>query len=430
MKKLIVLLISSLVLVSLVFATQVFAVDATLNIIGPTTLPPTNNTTNNVVNNTPGGGGNNVPTNNVPTNNRPGGGNQPNVVNNAISPEGPTGGFWQQFLDILRAVFVGPEFAGARGIAGSVIAPLLALLGLLNLFLAIPLLSWWPILLKWFLFPFQLFSLGKRQYWGVVYDVLSQQPVDLAIVRLFHRNDNEKVTLQGTYVTDSTGRYSFDIDQKGVYFLRVQKAKYIFPSALLKGAHKDGIYDNLYYGKDIAIKEDDAISLNIPLDPEEQVRRPLKLILRKYWRIIWHDFVAYSGIALNFVVFIFVRTQISFWMFVIQIILFIIYLYFAKPRKVRPWGTVYEGPTNKGLAHSVVRIFNVKYNRVLETRVADRLGRYSFLVGKDIYRVEAIKPGFKFPAKKRYHINDYLGKNIRVRKPADIKFNIPLEPRK
>ena len=100
MKKLIVLLISALVLVSLVFATQVFAVDATLNIIGATTLPPTNNTTNNVVINTLAAGGKNVPAISFLTIKRPGGGSRPKVVMNAISPEGPQGGFWRKLLGI------------------------------------------------------------------------------------------------------------------------------------------------------------------------------------------------------------------------------------------------------------------------------------------------------------------------------------------
>jgi hypothetical protein len=41
-----------------------------------------------------------------------------------------------------------------------------------------------------------------------------------------------------------------------------------------------------------------------------------------------------------------------------------------------------------------VRIFSLPYNKLLETRVADRHGRYNFLVGQNLYFLTASRSGY------------------------------------
>lgn len=48
----------------------------------------------------------------------------------------------------------------------------------------------------------------------------------------------------------------------------------------------------------------------------------------------------------------------------------------------------------KPLNHAVVRIFDTRFNKLLETQVTDSNGRYSFLVGKNQYQVLAEKQGY------------------------------------
>jgi hypothetical protein len=43
----------------------------------------------------------------------------------------------------------------------------------------------------------------------------------------------------------------------------------------------------------------------------------------------------------------------------------------------------------------VVRIFDLKFNKLLETQVTDSKGRYSFLVGRNEYQMLAEKPGYQ-----------------------------------
>jgi hypothetical protein len=43
----------------------------------------------------------------------------------------------------------------------------------------------------------------------------------------------------------------------------------------------------------------------------------------------------------------------------------------------------------------VVRIFDIKFNKLLETQVTDAKGRYSFLVGQNEYQLLTEKPGYQ-----------------------------------
>ena len=48
---------------------------------------------------------------------------------------------------------------------------------------------------------------------------------------------------------------------------------------------------------------------------------------------------------------------------------------------------MYDEKTKHPLPNAIVRIFEPKYNKLLETAVTDRHGRYSFLVGPNEYFV-------------------------------------------
>ena len=42
-----------------------------------------------------------------------------------------------------------------------------------------------------------------------------------------------------------------------------------------------------------------------------------------------------------------------------------------------------------------MRVFDRKYNKLLETQVTDRDGKYAFFAGKNIYYVTADLPGYE-----------------------------------
>jgi len=107
------------------------------------------------------------------------------------------------------------------------------------------------------------FSLrAKKKFWGVVYDAVTKQPLDPAIVKIAYLGD----TKTSTVVTDLSGKYGF-LAHPGKFKLLAKKTNYIFPSQIITGS-KDGIYDNLYHGEFFELVDGyEVVGPNIPMDP-------------------------------------------------------------------------------------------------------------------------------------------------------------------
>ena len=102
----------------------------------------------------------------------------------------------------------------------------------------------------------------KRKFWGVVYDSVSKQPLDPAIVKLLYVDGHDTQTC----VTDLSGRYGF-LAHPGKFKLFAKKTNYSFPSKIISG-DKDGIYANIYHGEFFELLDDyEFIAPNIPMDP-------------------------------------------------------------------------------------------------------------------------------------------------------------------
>lgn len=104
----------------------------------------------------------------------------------------------------------------------------------------------------------------KAHYWGIVYNSVTKEPLDPAIVEL--RDSVGKRV--GNAITDMDGRYSFPSQISGLYTLTAKKTNYVFPSQKLVGHTEDGIYSDLYFGEQLSISKDQNVIIkNIPLDP-------------------------------------------------------------------------------------------------------------------------------------------------------------------
>jgi hypothetical protein len=64
------------------------------------------------------------------------------------------------------------------------------------------------------------------------------------------------------------------------------------------------------------------------------------------------------------------------------------------PEKPKKLGKVFDAITNKPLPRAVVRIFDAKFNKLLETQITDSRGRYGFLVGKNIFYLTGEAKGY------------------------------------
>ncbi len=102
----------------------------------------------------------------------------------------------------------------------------------------------------------------SRQFWGIVYDSVSRQPLDPVIVKLMYIDGREVETK----VTDMEGHYGF-LARPGKFKIFARKTNYLFPSQKVSG-DTDGIFENLYHGEFFSLVGDnEVVAPNIPMDP-------------------------------------------------------------------------------------------------------------------------------------------------------------------
>jgi hypothetical protein len=78
----------------------------------------------------------------------------------------------------------------------------------------------------------------------------------------------------------------------------------------------------------------------------------------------------------------------------LQVAMYLLFRRLALPQKSKNWGIVYDEGSHEPLARAIVRIFDKKYNKLLETQITDAKGKYGFIVGKNVYYVVGQHPGY------------------------------------
>jgi len=259
----------------------------------------------------------------------------------------------------------------------------------------------WPLLQYLFTSPILFFWRRKRKAFGVVYNAISKTPLDLAIVRLYQLPSEgvqgipETGKLIRSRVTDKGGRYFFLV-QPGHYRIETVKPEFIFPSDYLKNEKTDGSYLDIYHGETIQVTEKDAvITANIPMDPSQaaEFHVPAKIRRTEILRKVQHG-VAVIGILASLIFAIIRPTPLSIGMVVLQVVVYLLVRRLAVPKKPKSWGIVYDKQTGRPLARAIVRVFEPKYNKLLETQVTDSRGRYTFLLGPNEYYSVYEKEGY------------------------------------
>jgi hypothetical protein len=239
--------------------------------------------------------------------------------------------------------------------------------------------------------PFLLFARRKRKQFGVVYNAATKAPIDLAIVRLY----NEAGKLVRTMVTDDQGRYFFKVEP-GRYSMKATKDGFVFPSQFVLGKKQDGSYLDVYTKGLIEVNAQEVIiAANIPIDPEEawSHHSPRTVVWHRFLRVFQHV-IAISGVILSLSIAIFFPGILNWSLFAGQVALYLLTLRLARPKKPAGWGIVRDTTNKKPLANTVVRLFEPKFNKLIETTVTDRKGRYAFMVGQSRYFVTYEKPGY------------------------------------
>ncbi|MDQ7815378.1 MAG: carboxypeptidase regulatory-like domain-containing protein [Patescibacteria group bacterium] len=289
-------------------------------------------------------------------------------------------------IKVIRAALDAPVVQTISSTA----SPLLLSVSLINTVSAISLFNSLAYLQYFFTQPILLFGRKRRKKWGVVYNSLSKQPVDLAIMRLTHFET--KLVMQ-TSVTDKAGRYRFLV-KPGNYLIEVVKPGYVFPTEYLKGKAEDVEFLDLYHGDKLESPSDGVLAFNVPIDPITREETPRRIFFKKSLQLIRHG-VAFMGIPVGMIILIITPSVPNALLLVSQVGIYLLFRRLALPIRPKSWGIVLDSKTKKPLANVIIRIFDKKFNKLLETQVTDRNGKYGFFVKRNIYYVTAEKPGFK-----------------------------------
>ncbi len=105
-------------------------------------------------------------------------------------------------------------------------------------------------------------------------------------------------------------------------------------------------------------------------------------------------------------------------------------------KKRKKWGVVYNAATRMPVDLAVVRLINTNTEKLVQSRVTDRRGRFIFFVDEGSYRIDIQKKGFVFPSQTLKgekedgpYVDIYHGEPILVKeKGTAITANIPLDP--
>jgi hypothetical protein len=131
------------------------------------------------------------------------------------------------------------------------------------------------------------------------------------------------------------------------------------------------------------------------LDPKEKRVLTEKEAIRSYLLKNTRLMVAYLGLILSLLVILIYPTVITVSAFILHILMFLIFRSLIVPPKPKSWGIIYDQKTKDPIINAIVRIFDIKFNKLLETQVTDTKGRYAFLVGKNQYQLLTEKEGYQ-----------------------------------
>ncbi|MFZ6015542.1 MAG: fibronectin type III domain-containing protein [Patescibacteria group bacterium] len=296
----------------------------------------------------------------------------------------------------------------------SFIMPLLLGVSVINLATALSLFNLLTYLQFIFTQPILLFGRLRKRRWGVIYNSLSKQPVELAIVRLLHHET--KMTVQ-TKVTDKEGRYIFKAN-RGSYVIEVVKPKHEFPTQYLANEKDDVIFPNIYHGEVIHLDSDGVIALNIPIDPVQAVEMPRSIVYRRLFKRIQH-FIALLSVILSLIAFVISPTWFIGLVLIVQVGFYLLFRQLALPAQAEPWGRVYDQKTNKPINQAIVRIFDKKFNKLLDTQITNSKGRYGFFAEHNVYYITVEKQGYL----------KYISQDLDMgsREQTVIDLNVPLQ---
>ena len=227
----------------------------------------------------------------------------------------------------------------------------------------------------------------KRRHsgFGIVFNGQTGEPEASVLVRILNIH---KLVVRSA-VTDKQGRYRLVAPPGEYYFDIVKKGFQFLSSPPNSKLHH---YSNLLPSSHIVINDFGAITKNIPVVPEgikTHAQKSFHLPHAAQSHILfWGTLLAIAGTY--------------YWRNILSVlIIFGIYLLALiyrvisfKPAK-NPFGTILDAATGKPIEQVIVRIFEKKFNKLLETQITSPKGRYAFVINPGSYSLRITKSGYK-----------------------------------
>jgi len=235
----------------------------------------------------------------------------------------------------------------------------------------------------------------KSRPWGTVYDSVTKQPIDPAYITA--RDSTGRVVAEA--VTDIDGRYGFLLPD-GTYYLSVQKTNYVFPSKKLENKQSDELYNDLYFGEPVTVKNGEVIDKNIPMDQKNfDWNQQNKLQTNSSNAPLFHshnerkvavasNYIYGIGLIISAIAVAMKPTAFN----VLILISYTLILLFVKISvKDKKRGSVKDKVTNQPLSYAIIRVTAFDHQVVLRSTVCDAQGRYYCIVPKGQHFIDIEK---------------------------------------
>jgi 5-hydroxyisourate hydrolase-like protein (transthyretin family) len=250
-----------------------------------------------------------------------------------------------------------------------------------------------PYLQYLFTSPILFFSRRRRTVYGTVYHAMTKVPLELVTVRLLRAQDRRLVK---SVVTNAQGQYGLPVRDPGEYLLEYQKPGFSFPSQYLQGVQQDGIFADVLTSAQLRVTDRDVfVAPNVPMDPVEVSEAiSLRNVRGARWRTRLQYVVAPLGAVAAGVSYVISPSSLGFGLFLAQCVVLGITARVAWPKKPAGWGVVLDKKTGKPVPNAVVRLFESRYNKLIDTVLTDSRGRYALLLGPNVYQTRFDKRGY------------------------------------
>ncbi len=251
----------------------------------------------------------------------------------------------------------------------------------------------------WFLSIFKIRK--KDQEYGLVYNSITKEPINRAIVRIY--NENNKLVL--TTVTNIYGVFDVNIKEKGKYTIEVSDKDTQFPSRLITG-NSDGIYNNIYKGEEFFFDSDSPLNFSIPLDPiNEKSEKYTQTILRNRISTVINllqNIFFVVGILLSTYLFINYPSTINTLIMILYIIILIINIYILL-KGFRRYGSI-KNQYNDTVPYSEIGLKDLEFGEIKYQRIADEKGRYRFIIEGGDYELVSLSPKYSIDEAQQKYI--------------------------